>query len=168
MTREEILAGLNDFFALVCTIYGEARGEPLEGQVAVGCVIRNRVLSPYRWATSYRGVCLEPLQFSCWSPAGGEENHAATLAYAERMLGDFAEERFDPVPIADVERQLRWIADGIIGGHIADRVYGANHYLASWLIGSGHAPTWARTSPHSSALRSPVDEIGGHSFFKIG
>ena len=48
---------------LAAAIYFEAKGEPLEGQLAVGQVIVNRVASG-RFPTSYCGVVYQPSQFS--------------------------------------------------------------------------------------------------------
>lgn len=46
------------------TLYKEARGEGIKGLEAVATVIYNRAkLSK----TSFKGVCLKPLQFSCWN-----------------------------------------------------------------------------------------------------
>jgi len=47
---------------LARTLWGEARGESLAGQVAVACVIRNRVNDAKDrswWGEGYAGVCLE-------------------------------------------------------------------------------------------------------------
>jgi spore germination cell wall hydrolase CwlJ-like protein len=45
-------------------IYAEARGEPFEGQVAVGNVVRNRMAKKYRSDGTVAGTVLAPLQFS--------------------------------------------------------------------------------------------------------
>lgn len=45
-------------------INGEARGEPYEGQVAVGAVILNRVKSP-KFPNTIAGVIYQETQFSC-------------------------------------------------------------------------------------------------------
>ncbi len=51
---------------LARTIHAEARGEPYIGQVAVGAVILNRVLSN-RYPNTIHGVVYQPVQFSCVS-----------------------------------------------------------------------------------------------------
>lgn len=43
MTADEVRAALSPRLALILTLYGEARGEPLLGQLAAGCSMRNRV-----------------------------------------------------------------------------------------------------------------------------
>jgi len=53
---------VDKYFA--CTLIGEARGEPIEGQIGVGFVIRNRAIADKK---SYRDICLAPKQFSCWN-----------------------------------------------------------------------------------------------------
>lgn len=52
--------------ALMClalNIYHEARGEPLEGQIAVAAVTLNRVADP-RWPDTVCEVVYQPYQFS--------------------------------------------------------------------------------------------------------
>jgi len=51
-----------DIDLLARAIYGEARGEPYEGQVAVGAVILNRVADP-RFPKTISGVIYEPGAF---------------------------------------------------------------------------------------------------------
>ena len=50
------------------TLFGECRGEPREGQIAVANVILNRFKSK-KWfsAKTIAGVCQKPFQFSCWN-----------------------------------------------------------------------------------------------------
>lgn len=61
----------HDVVTLARTLWGEARGEPIEGQVAVAWVIRNRA-DGARFAGQLLGregavahVCLTLWQFSC-------------------------------------------------------------------------------------------------------
>lgn len=53
------------------TLWGEARGEPMEGKLAVASVIYNRAVAASRRddldrTEALRQVCLKPKQFSCW------------------------------------------------------------------------------------------------------
>jgi hypothetical protein len=60
-----VLDRLTDVQILALTLFGEARSEPIEGIVGVGCVIRNRVTAGLDWwGEGYRGVCLAPYEFS--------------------------------------------------------------------------------------------------------
>ncbi|MEC3608980.1 spore cortex-lytic enzyme [Bacillus glycinifermentans] len=53
----------NDINLLAKAVYGEARGEPYDGQVAVAAVILNRINSPI-FPDSVAGVIFEPLAFT--------------------------------------------------------------------------------------------------------
>lgn len=129
------------------TIWAEARAEPIEGEIAVGCVIRNRVLRPQRFGDTWQKVCLAKWQFSCWIPQGGEANYRMLMARCEAALkGDL------PWPA-----QADWIAQGIISGAIEDRVAHADHYYASWMP---KPPKWA-------VGVEPVAVIGVHRFFQL-
>jgi hypothetical protein len=150
MTRDQIRARLNDRDALIATLLGEAAAEPIEGQIAVACVIRNRALHPRWWGTGYAGVCLKQLQFSCF----WEDNANSDRVYA------LAEHLLERRPLGGgVLPQLAWIAEGIIGDQILDRTKGADHYLTTRLLESGHAPAWADATP--------VAVIASHTFFRL-
>ncbi|MBT9155566.1 MAG: Spore cortex-lytic enzyme [Firmicutes bacterium] len=53
----------NDLQLLARAVYGEARGEPFEGQVAVVAVIMNRIRSPL-FPNTVSGVIFQPLAFT--------------------------------------------------------------------------------------------------------
>ena len=147
----DIVAALTDPQILTLTLYGETRGEPIEGQIAVGCVIRNRV-DTGRWGASYAKVCLAPWQFSCWRPEGGKDNYETVLEAAELMLKG-------TLPDDALLRQCAWIAQGIIGKWILDTVQDATHYFApSGMRPQGSVPKWA-------VNQIPVTKKGAHLFF---
>lgn len=141
-----------DARALALTLYGEGRGEPIEGRVAIGSVIRNRARTGYCGKTIAE-VCLYPSQFSCWN-GGTDENHAHLMALA-RSLADGG-----PPPWNALERTIYdetcWIASGLVGGMIRDRVAGARHYMTVAQFELN--PKWARG-------KKPVAQIGRHVFF---
>lgn len=68
---------MDDCDVVARTLYGEARGEGLEGLEAVACVIMNRVkqrkwFTGYVWQNgekipSFAQTCLKKAQFSCWN-----------------------------------------------------------------------------------------------------
>lgn len=60
------------------TIYGEARDFGVLDRLAVGAVIRERVLRPGWWGTTWETVCM---QFGCWS--GEAETEFLARAYSE-------------------------------------------------------------------------------------
>lgn len=51
----------------VATIYGEAAGEPYQGKLAVGEVIRNRMKRKHWSDGTVAGTVLRPRQFSLWN-----------------------------------------------------------------------------------------------------
>lgn len=161
MTDAEIKAALTDLQALALTLDAEGRGDRAEGnssveeRIAVGCAIRNRVAHPRRFGVTYRAVCLAPKQFSCWFVGGGAANYLRTLGIA-RALVEGA-----PLPISQPDTALLhesiFLAEGIVGGQLLDRVNGATHYMTRALWKAA-PPAWAR------GLR-PAAVVGSQVFF---
>lgn len=110
------------------TIFGEARGEPVDGQIAVACVIRNRVRD-LRWPDDYSGVCLQKKQFSCWNP--NDPTYPEIVKAAERTLIS---------GMSPILKQCEWIASGVIRGAVLDITDRANHYHARTI----KTPRWAK------------------------
>lgn len=153
MTRDELktfLAPLTDDAILGLTLYGEARGEPIEGIIAVGQVIRNRTLDlNKRWPANVRQACLQKAQFSCWAPEGGPENHEAVLAAAQVLLLK--------EPAKALLEQCAWVALGIVREALSDNTKGSNHYHA---VSMRPRPPWAQAY-------TPVTQKGLHVFYKL-
>lgn len=149
---QDFVAALTDPQILTITLYGETRGEPIEGQIAVGCVIRNRVHIG-RWGASFAKVCLAPWQFSCWMPQGGRENYELVMSTAKHLATSTS------LPDDGLLRQCAWIAQGIIGGWIRDTTKDSTHYYSpSGMAVSGAVPKWA-------AGHVPTAKIGRQLFF---
>ena len=127
---------IEDFVTFARTIWGEARGEPVQGQEAVAWVIVNRLRSGYRGAETLAEVCLARLQFSCWNP---DDPNAARMADI-----DFTEPSFPRVFAA---------ACRVWTGEAQDPTHGARHYHNHWV-----SPAWAR-GHHPTAV------IGNHLFY---
>jgi spore germination cell wall hydrolase CwlJ-like protein len=140
---------LSDRDVLAVTLWAEARGESLEGRVAVGCVVRNRMA---RRAQTVRHVCLAPMQFSCWQEIGGRANHAALVEVVETLVS--GRNVSDPII-----RECQWIADGILGGSCRDLTKGADHYITTTLLSSTKKPGWVRTMTW-------VATVGAHAFYR--
>ena len=126
----------SDTEILAKTIYGEARGEGLNGMEAVANVIINRAKRPRWWGKTVREVCLKPQQFSCWN--ADDPNRV-------KLDSDLSAE-----PIFDVCRR---IAVRALKGLLPDKTKGATHYHAV----SVH-PRWA-------AALVPNAQIGRHLFY---
>lgn len=128
---------------LARTLWGEARGESLAGQIAVAWTIRNRVSDGKTkswWGEGYAGVCLAPYQFSCWNK---NDPNYASLSGAKA------------IPFRELA-QARIAADQVIDGKVPDPTGGATHYYA---IAMKKAPGWAAKAKETLRL-------GGHVFFK--
>jgi spore germination cell wall hydrolase CwlJ-like protein len=151
MDNDTLLSHLSPAEILALTIYGESRGERIEGQIAVGCVIRNRLLLSPKVYQSYHDVCLAKLQFSCWNE--DDPNRPVLLELANTMiLGQYTADR--------VLKQCLWIAKGIEDWSILDNVNSSTHYLTTDLF-DNKRPSWARV------IRSNPVDIGHHVFFNV-
>lgn len=142
----DVLKSLSDRESLGLTIIGEARGEPIEGQVAVGCVIRNRLHNSPAKYKNYHDVVFEHLQFSCWN------EHDSNYPY----LLDLAKKMVDGTEITDPHlRQCFWVAQGIIDWIIIDNVAGAINYLERSLYDKGTVK-WAKNAKHQVTYGNQV------------
>ena len=133
----------NDRDILARTLWGEARGESLAGQIAVAWTIRNRVNDGKPkswWGEGYAGVCLAKWQFSCWNK---NDRNYIYLSGAK------------PIPFREFA-QAQIAADQVMAGKVPDPTGGATHYYA---IAMKKAPDWA-------AKAKQTFKLGGHVFFK--
>ena len=137
-----ILHELPAEIVLALLIWGEARGEPIEGQVAVGCVVRNRVA---RSGQDWRTVCLAPKQFSCFNAADPNAPKIQRAAVV-LMTGE-------PTPAL---AQAVWIAQGLLQHAVIDNTHGALNYLTTELL-QRKPPRWAIGRP-------VLARIGAHTF----
>lgn len=127
---------------LARTLWGEARGEGLPGQIAVAWTIRNRVndgRSKSWWGEGYAGVCLKSWQFSCWNK--NDVNYPYLSGAKAIPFGQFA--------------QAQKAADLVMSGSVKDPTSGATHYYA---ITIPKSPAWAKSAKETLRL-------GRHIFF---
>jgi spore germination cell wall hydrolase CwlJ-like protein len=139
---------LSDRDVLALTLWAEARGEGLEGRVAVACVIRNRMRLRRQTASQ---VCLAPAQFSCWAPVDGAANYRALMAMADAVSRQQCRD--------EIVAECQWIADGVLGGAVRDLTRGADHYLTTRLLSSSHKPGWVSAMTWTAT-------IGYHAFYR--
>lgn len=134
---------MKDREVLARTLWGEARGEGLNGQIAVAWTIRNRVndgRAKSWWGEGYSGVCLKPWQFSCWNK--NDPNYAHLSGAKAIPAGQLA--------------QAQKAADLVMSGSVEDPTNGATHYYATTMP---KPPTWVKGAKET--LR-----MGHHIFFK--
>jgi len=122
---------------LAKTIWGEARGEPLAGKVAVANVIINRADKGGWWGSTIEDVCLKDQQFSCWNEFDPNFKKLRVINKKDPAFRDC-------LMIAEM-------ADKNLLNDVTD---GATHYHAI-----GADPWWSRD-------QTPVATIGNHAFYK--
>ncbi|MGH8345720.1 MAG: cell wall hydrolase [Pseudomonas sp.] len=128
---------------LARTLWGEARGESLAGQIAVGWTIRNRVndgKAKSWWGEGYTGVCQKPYQFSCWNK--NDPNFAYLSGAKSIPFREFA--------------QAQIAAEQVMAGKVAGPTGGATHYYATTMP---KPPAWSVGAKRTLKL-------GRHVFFK--
>lgn len=141
---------MTDVEALTLTIWGESRGEPIEGKIGVAMVMRNRFKTAYRGAKSYVDVCTAHAQFSAWT-----EETMQMQAEQEVLNGDpTLANHPDPTLHLCYE-----IAKATISGSLADPTNGANHYMTMELYRRA-TPTWAQG-------QRPICQLGAQVFFNV-
>ena len=123
-----------DVLTMAKTIYGEARGECLEGQYAVGHVIVNRYKKHN--APTIMGVCLKPMQFSCWNYNDPNRIKLDNMTKNTPALQPFIT-----------------IAKNVLEGAYADTTFGATHYCTGNVT-----PKWIQG-------HTPCVTIGHHRFY---
>ena len=128
---------------LARTIFGEARGEPVEGMEAVANVILNRVRiaqkkGRYWWGNNIIGVCQKPYQFSCWNKSDPSYHRLINVTGKNIHFAT----------------SLRIARRAVINA-LQDRTHGATHYHADYV-----SPYWAKGE-------KPTKTIGRHMFYKL-
>ena len=129
----------DDLETMSRTIWGEARGEPHIGIVAVAHVILNR-WKGMKWYSeaTIAETCRKPKQFSCWNE--GDPNLPKLLA------ADVSDPKM---------RECIVIALEAIAGTSSDPTKRSTHYHASDIT----PPPWAATGVLTA-------EIGRHLFYR--
>jgi spore germination cell wall hydrolase CwlJ-like protein len=132
-----------DIDILSRTIFGEARGEPLAGKIAVGRIIINRAEidlgndgKPDWWGETIKGVCLQPYQFSCWNSNDPNRSRLLTAQLGDRVFATCLA-----------------AAGMAIAGDGPPWIAGCTHYHAR-----GVMPAWAKG-------KAPAGVIGQHLFY---
>lgn len=126
-TEVELLARL---------ILGEARDQPLLGQICVANVVRNRVNNPCWWGETYKEVILKPKQFTCFNE---DDNNYPVVRHARSNR---------------LWESALTIAEMVIEGWVSDFTDGATHYNT------------IKCEPWWEEKLELIKVVGNHEFFK--
>jgi N-acetylmuramoyl-L-alanine amidase len=142
-------SSISSYEIVALTIYGEGRGEPIEGQIAIGCIIRNRVHEA-TISKGYKDICLAPLQFSCWNE--NDPNRKLLESIVTKMQGGFlsTDNTTDPVL-----RQCIYVSKGIVDWDIMSNIGSSTNYMTKQLY-NANPPVWARELKVSSTIGKHV------------
>jgi spore germination cell wall hydrolase CwlJ-like protein len=158
MTPEDrsIFEALENDQLLSLAIYGEARGEPWEGQKAVGSVILNRadkaIMSdkPSPYGNSIKAVILKTLQFSCFNFGDPRVKDDPNFP----KLKEFALNWFYWFGHDFSLRECWKCADGLLRGAYPRNTTATNY----------HASTMAKYPKWANSMKE-VAQIGRHIFY---
>lgn len=101
----------------ICTVFGEARGEPLEGIVGVANVIKNRFVASRK---TYKDIVLAPRQFSCWNQDDPNKSIVTTLLISLESGEVFLD---------STKRQLIAAVKAVYENDFKDNVFGSKNYV---------------------------------------
>lgn len=131
----------DDADVLARTIYGEARGENLDGQEAIASVVLNRLRfskekGGWWWGNTIAQICKKSWQFSCWNKNDVNRRKIAAVTLKNESF-----------------KVAKRIALRALAGLIKDKTGGATHYHTKNV-----RPSW-------SIGKIPTAEIGSHFFY---
>lgn len=130
----------DDVQTLALCIYGESRGEGIEGMLGVGSTVSNRAkMGRY----TLKHVCLMPKQYSCFNPNDPNRAVLEELALGWDMY----------IETNQYLRQAYWIAKGLAERWLISNVKNATHYHHVSI-----KPKWADKL-------EKVTKIGRHQFY---
>ena len=137
MTRYALTDKEKEIDLMARTIYGEARGEGLNGMQAVANVIMNRVNAGKWYGRTVKDVVLKPWQFSCWNENDPNRNKILNVTTADNTF------------LAATS-----IAKSAYAGELPDITYGATHYHVYTMT-----PVWI-------GKMTKTAQIGNHIFYR--
>lgn len=140
MNNRGTLSQLDDVQALALCIYGEARGEGIDGMLGVASVVINRAAMSRK---TVRSVCLHPKQFSCFNDSDPNRE----------VLDGLSAGWTEHITTNKHLRQAYWIAKGMIEKYLMSNVGNATHYHHVSI-----KPSWA------DKLQK-VTRLGNHQFY---
>ena len=147
---DNIIANLSEKQLFTICLYGEARGEPIEGKIAVASVIINRLKKGSYYGKNLRGVILKPLQFSCFN----ELDPVTKKPDPNRKKLEIIAQNFSEyLHSYEHLRECYWVAVGFLDCWLTSNVGGATHYNT------------LKCDPKWDDNMKLIATIGNHEFF---
>src|SRR5258708_2781286 len=138
----------SDYFMLALCLWREARGEGKDGQIAVACVVRNRV---HKRMSSYYVEVVKPLQFSSITDKGVQDKTGGYLRKPDPQLSLY------PNSLDTAWKQCQEMAEVVCDVTIQDITNGATLYYADSIP---FPPSWDKSKLIQTS------KIGHHTFFR--
>lgn len=143
---------LSDAQLLALTIYGEARGETVDGQIAVGTIVLERVEHGGWYGSNIHEVCLKKYQFSCFNEF--DKGYGKILHIAEN---------WDEAIATNFSLMgCHALAVGLLAGKIPRTQALADSHAKNYLNPTYAAPTKEKWLGKGMNI---VATIGNHEFF---
>ena len=137
---------LSDEQLMALCIYGEARDQGLDGMLAVGSVVMNRLRRQTWMGKTVKEVILKRYQFSCFNET--DPNRKLLALAADDFQG--ATERDGWL------RAAYWVAIGILDHYLASNVAMATNYFRP--SANAADPSWTKEMQF-------IKKIGDHFFY---
>lgn len=100
----------DDVWAILC-IFAEARGEPYEGQVAVGNIIRNRMARKFFSDGTVVGTVVYAKQFSWMNDSDGQRQRVLAARWDNPDIAQASKAWFESEHVNHVQDALLYHAD---------------------------------------------------------
>ncbi len=142
----KIFETLTDLELLTTQGFLEARGEGLDGVLAVNSAAVNRAKKPYWWGRTLKECILKPAQFSCFNEKDNPEYELAL-----KITADFN----GYLKLSETFKACYWIAKGVLEGMLLSNVGNATHYHAV-----GSLPDWTQSKGMLF-----IRQVGKHRFY---
>lgn len=137
---EHLYSSFFSIMLLSMLIWGEARGEPVEGKFAVAWVVRNRVYANRKYGKGWNGVMLKKKQFSAFNELDPNREKIEEIWFTIKTWKEF--------------RISFEVAFQVYYSFGYDPTMGATHYFNKRL-----SPKWAK-----NMVKTAI--IGNHVFYK--
>jgi len=150
---------------LARTLWGEARGEGIDGMRAVAHVILNRVADA-RWPGTVAEVCLQPSQFSAWLERDANRRKMLAVddddrAYLEAIRGlSLGEGGQRDLPL--VVTSLHGVGDPLLRAALAQAGFTSVHPVPEQAEPDGAFPTVRFPNPEEPGADPRLERRGEH------